>query len=73
MHVHGIANKINGWTVLMYAAESGSLECIDMLISAGSKASYVQKNGWTAAKVADAYGHFECAKQLKSDNPVNLL
>ncbi len=58
------ARANDGWTPLMYAANSGETECAALLLKAGARANDRTKNGQTALMRAAAYGSLGCVRLL---------
>ena len=58
------ANKYN-WSPLMYAANRGNMETVQMLLDAGADINAVNDKGWNALQVAKEYKQKDVAKLLK--------
>jgi len=56
---------VQGRSLLMLAARSGSREMVDLLLAAGARKADRDPQGWTAADHALAQGHRELAAQLR--------
>jgi hypothetical protein len=53
-------------TPLIWASETGSVECIKKLLDAGADPNIVENDGWTALHWAARSGHVDAAKLLLS-------
>ncbi len=65
------ATDCMGWTALHYAAKSGSLECVKLLIKNGAKIDQANVDDQTPLRFAAQSGHFDCMKYLL-DNGAEL-
>lgn len=57
--------KSGGWTPLMYAANYGNVESIQLLLEGGADLQAVNSKGWNALQVAKEYKQKEAQKVLK--------
>lgn len=57
--------KPGGWTPLMYAANYGNVESLQLLLDAGADVKAVNSRGWDALQVAKEYKQKEAQKVLK--------
>jgi ankyrin repeat protein len=53
------------WSPLMYAANRGNIETVQLLLDAGADINAVNNKGWNALQVAKEYKQKEVAKLLK--------
>lgn len=58
-------NKYN-WSPLMYAANYGNMETVQLLLDAGADINAVNNKGWNALQVAKEYKQKEVVKLLKA-------
>ena len=57
--------KEGGWTPLMYAANNGNVESLQLLLDAGADLTIVNSRGWNALQVAKEYKQKEAQKLIK--------
>lgn len=55
---------IRGMTALMFAAQSGSVECVQRLVHAGANANAIEEDWWSPLHFAAKEGHLEVCKVL---------
>ncbi|KAJ3127326.1 phosphate system positive regulatory protein pho81 [Nowakowskiella sp. JEL0407] len=54
----------NGWTPIFYAASEGKIDCVKVLIAAGSKIDLKDENNWLPWTYALHRGHIEVARLI---------
>lgn len=60
----GAGEEQIGMTALMFAAQTGSAECVRRLLWAGAAVNALEEDGWSALHFAAKEGHLEVCKTL---------